>query len=280
MGSFVPFIPSLAEGSAVEVVEGSTARATSEASPQPPGSGLRACRTGLTDPWREPSRTVEAQAALVLTGSLAEGLAPLAPNGIEGSAAHVTFELSPQPAGSRLRKYSTDEGLVPLSPSVLLEPTRTSLSGAPRATKVRAMEVSEGAFSNRNTRRLVWREPASPIFGGPGRPLSGGRDAFRRNKNRPPRAPKAICFGALRTGDNTLSNRNTNERRNTATFSESTTSKFLIATKLHFSEEKAKSEEKTKSLRGVEHNCSGDGRMLMVARAAERGPNPERIPLC
>ncbi len=55
-------------------------------------------------------------------------------------------------------------------------------------------------------------------------------------------APKAIFFGAVRTGDSTISNRNTNERRNAATHSEPITSQFLIATKMHFSEEKAKRE--------------------------------------
>ncbi len=73
------------------------------------------------------------------------------------------------------------------------------------------------------------------------------------NKNKPPRvpegrksnsptAPKAIFFGAVRTGDSAISNRNTNESRNAATLPKPTTSHFLFATKLHFSEEKAKRE--------------------------------------
>jgi hypothetical protein len=79
--------------------------------------------------------------------------------------------------------------------------------------------------------------------GEPGRPLSGGSlprrslaglpraeprgDAFRGNENKPFRA---------------FSNRNSNDSRKRATLSEPTTSKFLIATKTHVSEEKAKRE--------------------------------------
>jgi hypothetical protein len=79
--------------------------------------------------------------------------------------------------------------------------------------------------------------PASPISGGPSRPLSGSGgslpasivagDAFRGNENKPLRA---------------ISNRNSNDSRKLATLSESTISNFLIATKLHVSEEKAKRE--------------------------------------
>jgi hypothetical protein len=57
--------------------------------------------------------------------------------------------------------------------------------------------------------------------------LLGGRDAFRGNENKPLRD---------------FSNRNSNDSRKRATLSEPTTSKFLIATKMHFSEEKAKRE--------------------------------------
>jgi hypothetical protein len=73
-------------------------------------------------------------------------------------------------------------------------------------------------LANRNTQR-------------PGRRYSGGRVALKRafaaNENKPLRA---------------ISNRNSNDSRKLATLSESTTSNFLIATKLHVSEEKAKRE--------------------------------------
>jgi hypothetical protein len=68
-------------------------------------------------------------------------------------------------------------------------------------------------------------------FGGPGHPLSGGKDAFRGNENKPLTA---------------ISNRKSNDSRKLATLSEPTTSHFLIATKMHVSEEKAKSDEKAK----------------------------------
>jgi hypothetical protein len=55
----------------------------------------------------------------------------------------------------------------------------------------------------------------------------GRKDAFRGNENKPIRAH---------------SNRNSNDSRKRATHSESTTSDFLIATKMHLSEEKAKRE--------------------------------------
>ncbi len=85
--------------------------------------------------------------------------------------------------------------------------------------------------------------PASPTCGGPARlsraqsrgPLSDDSlprrslagDAFTGNENKP-----------LRAG----SNRNSNERRKLATHSKNKRSHFLIATKLHVSEEKAKRE--------------------------------------
>jgi hypothetical protein len=89
-----------------------------------------------------------------------------------------------------------------------------------------------------NKNRQYCGAPARQLFGGPGRPLSGGSlprrslagDAFRDIENKPLR---------------TISNRNSNDSRKLATLSESTTSHFLIATKMHFSEEKAKREEKT-----------------------------------
>jgi hypothetical protein len=77
-------------------------------------------------------------------------------------------------------------------------------------------------LSNPNT-----LEPARQLFGGPARPLSGGRHAFRGNENKPLTA---------------ISNRNSNDSRKRATLSEPTTSEFLIATKTHSSEEKAKRE--------------------------------------
>jgi hypothetical protein len=81
--------------------------------------------------------------------------------------------------------------------------------------------------------------PASPFAGGPARHLIGREPArrplggrhFRGNENKPLTA---------------ISNRNSNDSRKVATASESTTSNFLIATKMHLSEEKAKREEKAK----------------------------------
>jgi hypothetical protein len=81
----------------------------------------------------------------------------------------------------------------------------------------------------------VGRTKNRQYCGEPGRPLSGGSlpasivagDAFGGNENKPFRA---------------FSNRNSNDSRKLTTLSESTTSKFLIATKTHSSEEKAKRE--------------------------------------
>jgi hypothetical protein len=67
---------------------------------------------------------------------------------------------------------------------------------------------------------------SSPIPGGLPRAEPRG-DAFRGNENKPITA---------------ISNRNSNDSRKLATLSEPTTSHFLIATKLHISEEKAKRE--------------------------------------
>jgi hypothetical protein len=53
---------------------------------------------------------------------------------------------------------------------------------------------------------------------------------------------KAIFGGNEYKPLRAISNRNSNDSRKRATFSESTTSKFLIATKMHVSEEKAKRE--------------------------------------
>jgi hypothetical protein len=65
----------------------------------------------------------------------------------------------------------------------------------------------------------------------PARQYCGGKDAFRGTENKLLRA---------------FSNRNSNDSRKLATLSEPATSKFLIATKMHVSEEKAKSDEKAK----------------------------------
>jgi hypothetical protein len=67
----------------------------------------------------------------------------------------------------------------------------------------------------------------------PARPLSGGGHTFTGTENKPLTA---------------ISNRKSNDSRKLATLSESMTSQFLIATELHVSEEKAKSEEKTNLL--------------------------------
>jgi hypothetical protein len=58
-------------------------------------------------------------------------------------------------------------------------------------------------------------------------PKRPGNPVLRGNENKSLRA---------------ISNRNSNDSRKLATLSEPTTSQFLIATKLHFSEEKAKRE--------------------------------------
>jgi hypothetical protein len=55
----------------------------------------------------------------------------------------------------------------------------------------------------------------------------GSKTSFQGNENKPLTA---------------ISNRNSNDSRKLATISESITSNFLIATKMHLSEEKAKSE--------------------------------------
>jgi hypothetical protein len=107
-------------------------------------------------------------------------------------------------------------------------------------------------------------EPARQLFAGPGRPLSGGRDAFRGNENKTLTA---------------FSNRNSNDSRKLATLSEPTTSHFLIATKTHFSEEKAKSEEKTNLLETLKNNSSGGVQMLDDGRVAKRRANAERVSL-
>ncbi len=161
----------------------------------------------------------------------------------------LTFELSPQPAGSRLREEST-----PRTGSA--QPERTLRADKNKSVRAaREVGARKFALSNPNTFELarhlfwrawppsLWREPASPIFGGPGRPLSG-RSLSRRS-----------LAGDTSTGNENkpltaISNRNTNERRKLATLSEPTTSNFLIATKTHFSEEKAKSEEKTNPVTG------------------------------
>jgi hypothetical protein len=68
---------------------------------------------------------------------------------------------------------------------------------------------------------------ASPFAGGPARRCPGGGDAFGGKENKPLRA---------------ISNRNSNDSHKLTTLSETTTSDFLIATRMHISEEKAKRE--------------------------------------
>jgi hypothetical protein len=182
--------------------------------------------------------------------SLAEGPAP---SGASGSAPYVTFERSPQPAGSRLREEST-----PSTSSAQPERTpRADKNKSVRAT--REVGARKFALSNPHTRRLAWREPAYQLFRGSASPMAGGSlprrslaglpraeprgDTFRGNENKPLRA---------------FSNRKSNDSRKLATLSKSMTSKFLIATKMHLSEEKAKSEQKTKPLRGIT-SASVDG---------------------
>jgi hypothetical protein len=102
-----------------------------------------------------------------------------------------------------------------------------------------------GAHERLSSRPVLLATPAGS-FAGPGRPLSGGRDTFRGNENKPLRAH---------------SNRKSNDSRKRATLSEPITSNFLIATKTHFSEEKAKSEEKTNLLNASKTILLGmDGR--------------------
>jgi hypothetical protein len=84
--------------------------------------------------------------------------------------------------------------------------------------------------------------PKSGDNAGLARRCSGGRHSFTATEN------KSLTA---------ISNRNSNDSRKLTTHSESTTSQFLIATKMHVSEEKAKSEEKTNPLKGLKSNCSG-----------------------
>jgi hypothetical protein len=92
-------------------------------------------------------------------------------------------------------------------------------------------------------------------------------------------AVKAVFRGNENKSLTAISNRKSNDSRKLATLSEPTTSKFLIATKSHFSEEKAKSEEKTKLLGASKTTVLGGARTLMVERVAERGANAERVSL-
>jgi hypothetical protein len=171
----------------------------------------------------------------------------------------VTFDLSPQPAGSRLREESTAAGPALWRASLCsarlqLDIFTLDVANRPgnplstlRGNKSKSLKVQKqfpsGTLKRIKTSLLgppkaIWwalenPRPASPFAGGPARRLFGGRDVLSGNENKPLTA---------------RSNRNTNESHNTTTLSESTTSKFLIATKLHFSEEKAKSEERVKLL--------------------------------
>jgi hypothetical protein len=127
------------------------------------------------------------------------------------------------------------------------------------STKMTAMNDEPHSPSDMGSIVPARRLPlASPTAGGPASPISGGpagfprgrratrargrvskenalaarqycgrKDAFRGTENKPLRA---------------ISNRKSNDSRKLATPSEPITSKFLIATKMHFSEEKAKRE--------------------------------------
>jgi hypothetical protein len=198
----------------------SVAQMRFEASPRPSGAGPLA-PLALSH--------VEGPALLVL--SHVEGLALSkaegpAPSGASGSAAYVTFEPSPHPAGSRpprrslagLREESTPR-TSSAQPERTLRADKNKSVGATREAGARKFALSDG-----NTFEL-----ATPIAGGPARQYCGGRDTFRGNENKPLTA---------------ISNRKSNDSRKLTTLPESTTSNFLIATKSHFSEEKAKSEEK------------------------------------
>ncbi len=125
----------------------------------------------------------------------------------------------------------------------------------------------------REQKQMLWTQripslPASPAGPeprrracpgrGPGEPHRGERRPGASTASGLPVYPERSRRASTVSGDTlrgdedkaltAVSNRNTNERRKLTTLSEPTTSKFLIATKLHFSEEKAKSEEKTNLL--------------------------------
>jgi hypothetical protein len=221
----------------------SVAQIRFEASPRPSGAGLRVSPAGPADSCRPVPLALSHGEGLGLLipnpadGPASTGASGPAPSPASGSPANVTFKLSPQPVGSCLPRRSLAarppglwQGLreesTPRTSSV--QPERTLRADKNKSVRTtRKVGARKFALSNPNTRQLVWRELARRRSGGPGRPLSGGRHSFTGTQNK-----------TLRT----LSNRNTNERRKLATLSESTTSKFLIATKLHFSEEKAKRE--------------------------------------
>jgi hypothetical protein len=149
-----------------------------------------------------------------------------APSAASGSAPYVTFERSPQPAGSRLREESTPSSV--------------------RAT--REVGARKFALSNPHTRRLVWREPAYQLFRGSASPMAGGSLPRRSLAGLPRAEPRGDTFGGNENKPlRAFSNRKSNDSRKLATLSDPTTSEFLIATKTHFSEQKAKSEEKAKT---------------------------------
>jgi hypothetical protein len=133
--------------------------------------------------------------------------------------------------------YPERSGNAPTLPACPAFPEPRRKLSTPRGTKGQPPRVSEGSKSkppasllwpkeagacNRNTCRLVWQHPTRYL---------GREGHFRGNENKPLTA---------------ISNRNSNDSRKLATLSESTTSNFLIATKMHISEEKAKREEKAK----------------------------------
>jgi hypothetical protein len=182
----------------------SAAQMRFEASPRPSGTGLRVSPTGLADPWRPARQPCGAcsERSPGGPGRLPRWPCPLPSS--PGEAKEV------QPRGSPGR----DPGQPYRGPWGLLSGGRVTFSG------IENKPVT--AISNRNA-----QQPARQLFGGQAPQYCGGRDVFSGNENKRLTA---------------VSNRNTNERRNAATLSKSSTSKFLIATKLHVSEEKAKRE--------------------------------------
>jgi hypothetical protein len=77
----------------------------------------------------------------------------------------------------------------------------------------------------------------------PGHPLCGGSLPRRSLAGLPRAEPRGDTFRVIENKSLTaISNRKSNDSRKRATLSEPTTSNFLIATKTHISEEKAKRE--------------------------------------
>jgi hypothetical protein len=201
---------------------GRTAQLTSEAPPRPTGSRpAERRRARLTAPRALSDAEGPAPRAL----SNAEGPAPRALSNVERPAPRALSNVE----GPAPRALSDAEGLVLL---VLTHAEGLVPSPAEGSDAQVTFELSPQPACSRPAG--PWR-PAPQYCGGLGRPLSDGslprrslaESVLRGNENKPLRA---------------ISNRNTNERRNAATLSTSTTFNFLIATKMHFSEEKAKRE--------------------------------------